>query len=160
MSQHGFRHPNRVAALRSLIQEQEIDAMLISDPHNRRYLSGFIGTAGYLFITESDAVLATDFRYTEQAGVQATGFEISQIQGRLSEWFPKLLGDLDVSNLGFEADNLTVSALKMFEDAVAESDVKVSFEPKSGDAAKLRAIKDAGEIELLAESNRHRRRSL
>ena len=38
MSEKDFRHPNRVAALRSLIQEQEIDAMLISDPHNRRYL--------------------------------------------------------------------------------------------------------------------------
>ena len=149
MSEHGFRSPNRVAALRSLIQEQEIDAMLISDPHNRRYLSGFIGTAGYLFVTKTEAVLATDFRYTEQAGDQASGFEISKIQGRLSEWFPKLLGDLGVSKIGFEADNLTVSALKMFQDAIDESDVVVSLEPKSGDAAKLRAIKDAGEIELL-----------
>lgn len=152
MSKHGFRHPNRLAALRSLIQEQDIDAMLISDPHNRRYLSGFIGTAGYLCITETDAVLATDFRYTEQAGDQANGFEVSQIQGRLSEWFPKLLGDLGVQRIGFEADNLTVSALKMFEGAIAESDVKVIFEPKSGDTAKLRAIKDAGEIELLQKA--------
>ena len=152
MNQIFFRYPNRVTALRSLIQEQQIDAMLISDPHNRRYLSGFIGTAGYLFITESDAVLATDFRYTEQAGDQATGFEVSQIQGRLSEWFPKLLGDLGVGKLGFEADNLTVSALTMFEEAIAESDVEVVFEPKSGDAAKLRAIKDPGEIELLQKA--------
>ena len=37
----------------------------------------------------------------------------------------------------------------MFEDAIAESDVEVALEPKSGAAAKLRAIKDAGEIELL-----------
>ena len=149
MSEKDFRHPNRVAALRSLIQEQEIDAMLISDPHNRRYLSGFIGTAGYLFVTKTETVLATDFRYTEQAGDQASGFEISQIQGRLSEWFPKLLGDMGINRIGFEADNLTVSALKMFEDAIAESDIEVALEPKSGAAAKLRAIKDAGEIELL-----------
>lgn len=152
MSEHRFRHPNRIAALRSLIQEQEIDAMLISDPHNRRYLSGFIGTAGYLFITESEAVLTTDSRYTEQAGDQATGFDISQIQGRLTDWFPKLLRDLDVSKLGFEADNVTVSTLKMFEDAMTKSNLKVAFKPTSGDTAKLRAIKDAGEIELLQKA--------
>ena len=152
MSKSGFRHPNRVAALRSLIQEQEIDGMLISDPHNRRYLSGFIGSAGYLVVTRSDAVLATDFRYTEQAADQATGFELANIRGRLTEWFPAILGDLGVKNLGFEADNLTVSALKLFEDAIDESDVEVAFEPKSGEAAKLRAIKDEREIELLQKA--------
>ena len=152
MSKSGFRHPNRVAALRSLIQEQEINGMLISDPHNRRYISGFIGTAGYLFITEADAVLATDSRYTEQAADQATGFQVSQIQGRLSEWFPTLLGDLGIKTLGFESDNLTVSGLKMFEDAIAEREIEVALEPKSGDTAKIRAIKDQGEIELLQKA--------
>ena len=56
---------------------------------------------------------------------------------------------MGINRIGFEADNLTVSALKMFEDAIAESDIEVALEPKSGAAAKLRAIKDAGEIELL-----------
>ena len=152
MSATKFRYPNRVAALRSLIKEHEIGGMLISDPHNRRYFSGFIGTAGLLFITESDAILATDFRYTEQGADQATGFEITQIQGRLGEWFPKLLGELGVDNIGFEADNLTVSALQTYQDAIAESEIEVNLEPKSGDAAKLRAIKDPGEVKLLQKA--------
>ena len=152
MSLSGFRHPNRVAALRALITDEDIDCMLISDPHNRRYLSGFIGTAGYLFITESDAVLATDFRYTEQAEDQATGYNTSRIQGRLSEWFPKLLGDLSVSKIGFEADDLTVSSLKMFEEALTESDNEITFEPKTGVTSKTRAIKDEAEIKLLQKA--------
>ncbi len=123
--------------------------MFISNTHNRRYLSGFIGSAGYLFISEQDAVLATDFRYTEQAGDQATGFEISQIQGRLSEWFPSILSDLGVKKVGFEADDLTVSAFKMFEDAVNDSSAEVVFEPTSGKTAQLRALKDASEIALM-----------
>ena len=152
MSKSGFRYPNRVAALRSLIQEEGIDGMLISDPHNRRYFSGFIGSAGYLFFTETEAVLATDFRYTEQAADQATGFQNSQIQGRLSEWFPTILSELGVKTLGFESDNLTVSGLGMFEDALTESKVEVSLKPKSGSTAKIRAIKDEGEIELLQKA--------
>ena len=152
MNEADFRYPARVKALRSLIQELELAGILISDAHNRRYFSGFIGSAGYLFVTADEAVLATDFRYTEQANEQAGGFEISQIQGKLSEWFPKIIGDLGVDTLGFEADNLTVSALKMFEEAISETANEVELKPTTGDAAKLRAIKDPDEVELLQKA--------
>ena len=89
MSTNGFRYPKRVGGLRDAIRDQgEVDGILITDPYNRRYLSGFIGSAGYLFITDTDAVLVTDFRYTEQAGEQAKGFQITQMQGKLDTWFP------------------------------------------------------------------------
>ena len=152
MSDIDFRHPNRIAGLRSAIGESDIDGMLISDPHNRRYLSGFIGSAGYLVITQSGAVLATDSRYTEQAADQATGFEQSKMQGRLTEWFPDILNDLGIRKLGFEADNLTVSALKMIEDALEESGAEVVLEPKSGYTSKLRALKDEDEVALLQKA--------
>ena len=152
MNQSDFRYPARVKALRALIQELELDGILISDAHNRRYFSGFVGSAGYMFVTPDDAVLATDFRYTEQAGEIATGFEIFQIQGRVSEWFPKVVGDLGVGNLGFEADNMTVSTLKMFEDAISDSPTELELKPNTGDAAKLRAIKDPDELSLLQQA--------
>lgn len=152
MNKVKFRYPARVKALRALIQELELDGILISDVHNRRYFSGFIGSAGYLFVTADDTVLATDFRYTEQAKDQARGFEISQIQGKLSEWFPKIIGDLGIDTLGFEADSLTVSALKMFEDAISETTTELKLEPTTGDAAKLRAVKDSEEINLLQKA--------
>ena len=152
MSDNDFRHPKRIAGLRSAIGEGDIDGMLVSDPHNRRYLSGFIGSAGYLVITQSGAVLATDSRYTEQAADQATGFEQSKMQGRLSEWFPGILNDLGIRKLGFESDNLTVSALKMIEDALEESGAEVALEPKSGFTSKLRALKDENEVALLQKA--------
>ncbi len=152
MSDNDFRHPKRIAGLRSAIGESDIDGMLVSDPHNRRYLSGFIGSAGYLVITQSGAVLATDSRYTEQAADQATGFGQSRMQGRLTEWFPSILNDLGIKKLGFEADNLTVSALKMIEDALEESSAEIVLEPKSGFASKLRALKDEDEVALLQKA--------
>ena len=152
MSDIDFRYPSRIAGIRSVIEESDIDGILISDSHNRRYLSGFIGSAGYLVITETDAVLATDFRYTEQAAGQATGFTVSQIQGRLRDWFPKLLNELEISKIGFEADNITVSALTMFKDALREGDADICMTPKSGDTAKLRALKDPEEVALLQKA--------
>ena len=38
-----------------------LDAILISSPENRRYMSGFTGSAGWLLISRDDATLATDF---------------------------------------------------------------------------------------------------
>ena len=63
---------NRLQKLRQQLIDQEIDAILISEPHNRRYLSDFDGSAGFLVITAEKAVLATDSRYTEQGKMQAT----------------------------------------------------------------------------------------
>ena len=57
----------RLDKLRGLLPQKGIDALLISMPENRRYMSGFTGSAGYLFITNERAILGTDFRYTEQA---------------------------------------------------------------------------------------------
>ena len=153
MSTNGFRYPKRVGGLRDAIRDQgEVDGILITDPYNRRYLSGFIGSAGYLFVTATDAVLVTDFRYTEQAGEQAKGFQITQMQGKLETWFPQLVNELGIEKLGFESDNLTVSALKTFEDALAESDAEVAMKPQSGDTAKLRALKDESEIAQLQKA--------
>ena len=38
---------SRLARLRSKLAEKEIDGILISNPENRHYLSGFDGSAGY-----------------------------------------------------------------------------------------------------------------
>ena len=65
---------------------------------------------------------------------------------------PKIIGDLKVDSLGFEADNLTVSAFKMFEDAISETANEVQLKPTTGNAAKLRAVKDQSEIELLQKA--------
>ena len=98
----------RLKRLREKMEEEELEAMLISSPENRRYFSGFAGSAGYLLVTPSDAVLATDFRYVEQAGQQAPGYTIKRITGRL-DWFPELVEAAGVSNVGFEADDVTVA---------------------------------------------------
>ena len=71
----------RLEGLRKVLQENELDAILISTPENRRYLSGFSGSAGYLLISQAEAILCTDFRYVEQAGKQAPLFRVGRIGG-------------------------------------------------------------------------------
>jgi Xaa-Pro aminopeptidase len=69
----------RLAALRELLPAHEIDALLVSGPENRRYLSGFTASDpgwGMVLITAEAALLLTDFRYQEWARQEAQECEV------------------------------------------------------------------------------------
>lgn len=53
--------------MKQLSCDFQLDALLITDPYNIRYLSGFRGGEGALYISKNQNVLITDSRYTEQA---------------------------------------------------------------------------------------------
>ena len=111
----------RVDRFRRRLNELGLQAVFISQPQNRRYLSGFTGSAGYLLISDAEAVIATDFRYYEQAGQQAPDFRLYQVTGPMEGWLPGLLtaaGDLGGKRLGFESADLTVSVYRTLRKAV------------------------------------------
>ena len=143
----------RLARLRERLDENEIDAMLASSGESRQYLSGFDGSSGFLLITKSDAVLATDFRYTEQAESQAPDFRIHRIRGPLT-WFPELAAELGAKRIGFESEEVTVQILTALEKSIDESEVsdKPELVPTTEVVSRLREVKDAQEIDLLAKA--------
>jgi len=111
----------RLDKLRRRMEEQGLDAIFISQPQNRRYLSGFTGSAGHLLITAGEAVIATDFRYYEQAAQQAPDFRLYQATGPMEDWLPGLLtaaGDLGGKRLGFESADLTFLLYRTLRKAV------------------------------------------
>jgi Xaa-Pro aminopeptidase len=138
----------RLTKLRSTLPEHDIDAILVSQPQNRRYLSGFTGSAGWLVITAERAVMATDFRYYEQVGREAPGFELARIQTRVSDLLPEVLADLGIKRLGFESQHLTVEELNTFSKAVEG----VEWLPLENTVEKIRAVKDEDEIDALRRS--------
>jgi Xaa-Pro aminopeptidase len=146
-------HPasNRLSAIRDVMKEKKVGGLLISSQDNRRYLSGFAGSAGYLFITQLDAVLATDFRYVEQAGRQAPAYRVVRIASGL-DWFTDLLAEAKVKDLGFEADDMTVATHQRLTQKLKETPVSsdtVTMAPLTGVADDIRTVKDAEELKLL-----------
>ena len=145
----------RLEGLRKVLQENELDAILISTPENRRYLSGFSGSAGYLLISQAEAILCTDFRYVEQAGKQAPLFRVERIGGSGGlDWFPKLAGELKARRIGFEAQNLTVAAHKALSDAIQASDngSRPELLATSALVDMIRAVKDQDELALMTRA--------
>jgi len=143
----------RLKKLREKIAEKELDAMFITQSENRRYLSGFHGTAGYLIITKKKAILATDFRYTEQAAVEAPDFEILRISGNLNDWFPSLLGDMGINTVGFEGGDVTYEFHDRLRDALKKKQVAAKLVPMNNLVETLRAVKEPEEIELIRKSS-------
>lgn len=143
---------SRLQKLRQNLPEKELDGVLISQPENRRYLSGFDGSAGYLLVTAGAAVLATDFRYTEQAKAQAPEYEIFEITGSMSEWFPRLVAELSPSRLGFEAGHVTFVQYRELSEVLEKAGSGLSLVPVDGLVESLRAIKEPEEIELITRA--------
>jgi len=146
---------DRLNTLQHKLQEFEVDALLITNPENRYYISGFTGSAGYLFITPDEAYLNTDFRYIEQATNQAPSFEIVKIDSEL-KWFIDLLIKHRINTLGFESEDLSFAGYSRFSEIIDKNKLNkiVNLKPLSATIEKIRAVKYIDEIDILKEAIR------
>ena len=143
----------RLDKIRAKFEETGVDALMISSGENRRYLSGFTGSAGSLFITATDAVLSTDFRYVEQAGQQSPDFRVHRMRGGV-DWLTGLLGELGIHRLGFESQHVTVASHSGILKSISESSpsLDVSLVATSGLVEELRSVKDPEEMAILTRA--------
>lgn len=139
---------DRVTRLRGLLARTNGDALLVTTPVNRRYLTGFTGSAGVVLVTHDRAVLVTDFRYVEQAPQQAKGFEIIQHGLSMNETIADVLKQWGVRALLFEEANVTFASYRALESALGF----LRLEPAGGLVEQLRMIKDEGEIAIMQEA--------
>jgi Xaa-Pro aminopeptidase len=138
----------RLNKIRQHIADNGLDALFVSQAENRRYLSGFTGSSGYLFITQSEAILATDFRYIEQAQGQAPDFKIFQTQGAISKWFNELTSSSNIKKIGFDANDISFSTYRSVTTDIQGKELT----PTEGLVESLRAVKDADELSLMMKA--------
>ena len=136
----------RLKTLRQSIVEHELDGMLITDPLNRRYLSGFTGTAGQLLVTEGRAMLAVDLRYYERAEREAPTWEQARIKNTFLETLAEMVTETGVRRLGIESDHTTIAALDDMRAQLPE----ITLVPISKMVVPMRATKDESEIAAIS----------
>ncbi|MSQ10657.1 MAG: aminopeptidase P family protein [Dehalococcoidia bacterium] len=134
----------RLNRLRATMAEKNYDVMLVSQGENRRYMSGFTGSTGYLFIAREQALLLTDFRYTEQATLQAPEFEVRQVAGGLGSWLPDAVKQLGGKRVAFDENHVTYAMFQALTKAVADTGAELT--PDSETVEMLRAVKEPSEI--------------
>lgn len=138
----------RVEKLRERMKDENIEAFLITDATNRRYVSGFTGTAGVVLITKDSAQLITDFRYVTQAQEQAPYFELIRHKGAIWETVVRQCGKLGIQSLAFEEQQLTFAHYRELQRHTDDIDLK----PTSNLVENLRLIKDEQELEILQKA--------
>lgn len=109
----------RIDQLRKQLEKEKIAGLLVTDKINRRYLCGFTGSNGLLLVTEKDARLFVDGRYTQQAQQQTSNVEIFEIPvgGSLNETLRPFVEGL---TLGFEAGTIGYQTFTGFQALMAE----------------------------------------
>ena len=144
--------PRRRRNLARCLKPAGLDAMLVTNPLNVRYLCGFAGGASFLLRAPKRAVLFSDARFTQQIAEECPGLE-ADIRGHDRDtWRSTAEGvaKLGFRKVGFEGNHLTVASLEYLK-GLAPS---VDWAPISGEVEKLRAVKDASEIDTLREAVR------
>ena len=72
----------RLDRLRRRFERLRVDGVLVSDPVDVRYLSGFRGDDATLVVGHGAALLCTDSRFWEQVHEEVRDFELSKVDGR------------------------------------------------------------------------------
>ncbi|GGK18984.1 peptidase M24 [Caldalkalibacillus thermarum] len=140
----------RVQKLRALLDREALEGLLVTSPVNRRYITGFTGSAGVALISKHEALLITDFRYVDQARDQAPGYDIVNHSGKLAETIAAEVKKRNIERLGFEQDHLTYSQYMAFNKVLKDADCQLV--PVSGLVEELRLVKDEQEIELIRQA--------
>ncbi len=142
----------RVERLRARLDENGLDAALISNAENRRYLSGFTGSSAWLLISRDDAVIATDFRYWEQAEAQATGFTLFRAKsGPDDPMLRSLLSMQPGKKVGFEGADVSYAVYQTLKKLVRDlpEGARPELVATKNLVESLRIVKEAEEIAAL-----------
>jgi Xaa-Pro aminopeptidase len=159
---------------RAYLSGASVDALLIARPENRRYVTGFTGSAGLAVVTGTAALLAVDFRYYEQAAVQAPAFQVirggadpaaaladvlrgqspassgedlRQASPPSGTFGPRDLRQASPARIGFEAEFLPYAQVERLRERLSPA----TLVPLP-DVDRLRWVKDAAEIAAVARA--------
>jgi Xaa-Pro aminopeptidase len=133
---------DRVAAR---VAEQGLDALLVSDRANVRYLTGFTGSAGYAIVGTDVRRFITDFRYIERARTEVPDFDRELAPpgpwAALADgWAPEAF------RLGFDDDDLSVRSHGRLAGVLPD---QVELVAANGLVEAERAVKEPGELERI-----------
>ncbi len=148
----------RIRLLRRSLSQRSLSGILVFQPENRRYLSGFRPTdpqfnesSGFLIIGKRLAILGTDSRYESEAGEQARGFyPFIYRKGLESSWSEIQERVIPIKRLAFEAQSLSFHTYQRIKKLLRSG--KTSLLPTFQVVEELRARKEGREIATIRRS--------
>ena len=137
-----MRYEGRINKVREELSGADVDALLVTNLTNVRYLTGFSGSNGQVLIGPDDAVFMSDPRYAARAQDLVQGADISIYADALTDILPDMLTKASARRVGIEAETMTVAQ----RDRIAGKLGGVELIPTSALVEDLRRVKDADEL--------------
>lgn len=129
------------------LQEKGFDGLLITNPVNVKYLTGFTGDSSFLLASAKNFILISDNRFEEQLQEECPHIEahIRPHDKSTIDASCELINKTGLKSVGLESGHAT---LELFE-YMQEKSSKSSFGPAHGLVEALRAVKDPSEVEQI-----------
>src|SRR3954464_15151620 len=114
----------RHQSVRKAMKALKLDAILLTTAPDLGYLSGFTGDDSIGILTEKEFHLVTDFRYKEQAEIEAGWLKLHMRDGKMADALAKALLDLKLTRVGFEANFTAFGQIHALEKALKDNNGK------------------------------------
>lgn len=150
------RHAARRQKLLQLIKREEVEALLVTNPVNVTYLSGFTGEDSYLLVSKKGVVLLSDGRFSAQIALECPSLDVvirKPSQG-IHQIVAETLHKRKVASLGVDGGHLSIGSFQHLNELCAETDLCV-IPPL---VEELRLIKDADELTQIKLAIEHAER--
>lgn len=144
----------RIAAAARAAEAAGSDALLITNPANILYVSGFGGTAGRILLSRGRLYFMTDFRYSRTvqalAGAWPGGSQVIEISGSYDDILGRVVSEAGARRVAFEAGHVSVAQHRRWRERLRD----VELVPGERLIEQLRLVKDDGELATLREAGR------
>lgn len=148
---------NRLQTIQNAMKHERLDALMLTSPVARQFLTGFRSSAGTVLVTPGESFFLTDFRYIEAARTRVGGVTVKLVtrEEPARKQVTDILYRLGASEVGFEADTMTVKELEAWQGAEG-----IHFRPAQQLLHNLRLCKDEDEIRAIEAAQRIAERAL
>ena len=152
----------RVKQLQMRLRDDEMDGMIVSNPHDIRYLTGFVGEASWCWVPArgSGVTVISDMRFLDHIPAEAPHVRVvmrgrGKNAGTLADATAKMLSRRELGKVGVQAGNLNVITRKQIAKAlgakhVKDYDDKLIYQRSIKDAREIKNIREAVRIQQLA----------
>jgi len=140
----------RIKSLQTRLRDANLDGLLVSNPVDIRYLSGFVGDDSWLLVRSRSSIvhILSDFRFDEQIANEAPHAKAIMRKTTLSKELKKLVDKCKLEKIGMQQDDLTIAQSKTITKELGRSCVKAI-----DDGLLIqRAVKDKTEVKPILKA--------
>jgi Xaa-Pro aminopeptidase len=143
-------HAERLKKLRSSIREHALDALLITNPADIHYLTGFRGEDSYAVVTARQLAVVSDFRFAEELE-RLEQIKVVMRSGSIASATADYLNKIESGSIGVQADTMTLAQRDALVKALGRGGAK-RLQSTTDLVANLRLFKTDGEVKLIRKA--------